>query len=257
MNNEIVGNIKYNNASINFKGENNKFICKGNLNLKNCKIRFTGNNSLIYIDENDYPISLDMKVGNDSVIYFGKDCYVNQKSYLYATERKNIIIGDKLLLSFETYFRVVDSHIICDCVTKKRINFSKSILVGDKVWIGQQSLILKGTVIGSGAIIGGHSVVANKTIKSNSLYAGNPAKKIRENVFCAHHKSTNDFSEKEERDSEVFKNGNEYVYEKDETTTDLKKIDKDLMSLKTVEEKIKYIEKNIVNNNHKNRFYQE
>lgn len=175
--NKIVGNIEYKDSEITFAGDGNIFICNGNLLLENCKIRFTGSNSLIYIDENNYPISLNMRVGNDSVIYIGKDSYINRTSHLYATERKNIIIGNELLLSFDTYFRTADAHTIYDCKTKKRINSSKSILIGDRVWIGQQSLILKGTNIGSGSIIGGHSVISNKNVQSNSLYAGNPAKK--------------------------------------------------------------------------------
>lgn len=257
MNNEIIGNINYKNALINFNGSNNKFICRNGLTLENCKIRFTGNNSLIYIDKNDYPMSLNMRVGNDSVIYIGKDCYINKTSHLYATERKNIIIGDQILLSFETYFRTADPHIIYDCITKGRINFSKSILVGDKVWIGQQSLILKGTIIGSGAIIGGHSVVSNKIVKSNSLYAGNPAKKIRDNVFFASAKSTHDLTLDEEINTKTYENNENYVYKKDDNTILLKTIDDDLMKLKNVDEKVVYLEKNIVNNNSKNRFYQD
>ena len=257
MNNEIIGNVEYDNASIVFKGNNNKFICKGNLKLENCKIRFTGNNSLIYIDQNDYPISLNMRVGNDSVIYLGKDCYINRTSNIYATERKNVIIGNQILLSFDSYFRTADPHVIYDCNTKERINFSKSILVGDKVWIGQQSLILKGTIIGSGAIIGGRSVVSNKMVKSNSLYAGNPAKKIKENVFYARPNSTHDLDETEEINTKIYDGKDEYVYEKDESTISLKDIDETLRSLNDINEKISYIETMLVNNNAKNRFYQD
>lgn len=257
MNNEIIGEIQYINSSIEFKGNNNKFICNSNLTLENCKIRFTGSNSLIYIDKNDYPISLNMRVGNDSVIYIGKDCYTNRTSHLYATERKNIIIGNQMLLSFNTYFRTADPHIIYDCNTKERINFSKSILIGDKVWIGQDALILKGTILGSGSIIGGHSVVSNKIIRSNSLYAGNPVKKIRDNVFFASPKSTHNFDEQEEITTRVYEQTDDYIYEKDKNTLSLKTLDNDLMSLKTVNEKIKYLENNVINNNSKNRFYQD
>ena len=256
MNNEIIGNVKLENAEIIFKGDNNKFVSNGDLTLENCKIRFTGSNSLIYIDKNEYTVSLNMRVGNDSVIYLGKKCYTNRTSNLYATERKNIIIGDELLIAFDTYFRTADPHIIYDCNTNERINFSKSILVGDKVWIGQQSLILKGTILGSGSIIGGHSVVANKRVKSNSLYAGNPVKKIRENVFYATAYSTHNFDEDEELNSKTYQ-GDNYTYKKDDSTISLEKIDNDLMNLKSVDEKIKYIEDNIVNNNNKNRFYVE
>jgi NDP-sugar pyrophosphorylase family protein len=198
-----------------------------------------------------------MRVGNDSVIYIGKDCYTNRTSHLYATERKNIIIGNQLLLSFDTYFRTADPHIICDCKTKERINFSKSILIGDKVWIGQQSLILKGTVIGSGAIIGGHSVVSNKTIKSNSLYAGNPAKKIKEGVFYVSPKSTHDLDEEEEMNTKIYTGEEDYTYENDENTISLKQLDSELMKINNASEKVKYLEYKIVNNNSKNRFYQD
>ena len=254
MNNKIIGNVKLENAEILFKGDNNIFICKDNLTLENCKIRFTGSNSLIYIDDNPYPMSLNMRIGNDSVIYIGKDCFINKKSHLYATERKNIIIGNQLLLSFDTYFRTADPHLIYDTKTKERLNFSKSILIGDRVWIGQSSLILKGTVIGSGSIIGGHSVVANKNIKSNTLYAGNPAKKIKENVFYGAFKSTHDFTKEDEENSKYY-DDNQYIYEKDNHTISLKEIDKDLINIEKAFYKIKYNYEQKSNNFNKNRFY--
>ena len=65
------------------------------------------------------------------------------------------------------------------------------------------------------------------------------------------------FEEIEEKNSRVYENGNEYVYAKDETTISLKKIDNDLMNLNTVDEKINYLETSVVNNNSKNRFYQD
>lgn len=256
MNNQIIGKVNLKNSEILFKGDNNIFLCKNELTLENCKIRFTGSNSLIYIDENPYPMSLNMRIGNDSVIYIGKDCFINKKSHLYATERKNIIIGNQLLLSFDTYFRTADPHIIYDTKTKERLNYSKSILIGDRVWIGQSSLILKGNIIGSGSIIGGHSVLANKNIKSNTLYAGNPARKIKENVFFGYHYSTHDFTKKQEENSKYYDN-NQYVYEKDNNTISLKQIDEDLMNIEKAFDKIKYIDEKISNNIHKNRFYSD
>ena len=254
---QIIGNVILKNAEIIFKGTNNVFFCKNKLILENCKVRFTGNHSLIYIDENDYPMSLNMRVGNDSVIYIGKDCYVNRTSHLYATERKNIIIGNQLLLSFETYFRTADPHIIYDCNLSKRVNESKSILIGDRVWIGQESLLLKGTVIGSGGILGGHTVIANKRVPSNTLFAGNPACKMKEHVFFGYHYSTHDFTEEQEQQSLLYQEEakKQFVYEKDKYTCSLEQIDQHLQHLSCVQDKINYIEKNIVKNKHKNRFY--
>ena len=40
--NKIIGDVEYKNATIEFKGENNIFICD-KLTLENCKIRFKKN----------------------------------------------------------------------------------------------------------------------------------------------------------------------------------------------------------------------
>ena len=45
------------------------------------------------------------------------------------------------------------------------------------MFIGMRSIILQGTNIGDNVIIGAGSVVSGK-VESNSVYAGNPAKKI-------------------------------------------------------------------------------
>ena len=51
------------------------------------------------------------------------------------------------------------------------------VKVGDNVFIGMHSIVLKDTEIGDNVIIGAGSVVKGR-IESNSVYAGIPAKKI-------------------------------------------------------------------------------
>ena len=138
--------------------------------------------------------------------------------------------------------------------TKKRLNYSKSILIGDHVWIGQNALLLKNTVIGSGAIIGGHSVVSGKKISSNTIYAGNPIKKIRSHVFYGKHMSTHDFDLEQEHNSEIL-DIDDYCYEQDKYTVDFVQIDKQLQQFHTVFEKIDYIQKELTNYQYKNRFF--
>lgn len=99
---------------------------------------------------------MDCWCSNNSVVVLGRNIYINSYSsyilVLATTERENIIIGRDCLLSYGICMRTADLHIVYDCNTKKRINYSKSILNGDHVWIGQSALILKGSRIGSGAI---------------------------------------------------------------------------------------------------------
>ena len=255
-NNKIIGDLNLVNANIEFKGKNNILYCQNKITLENVKIRFTGDNSLVYFDSNQEPISINVRVGNDSVFYLGKNAYTNRISNMYATERKNIIIGNEFLLAEGNTFRTADPHLIYDAQSLKRLNYSKSILIGDHVWIGQNGLILKGTLIGSGAIIGGHSVLSNKKIKSNTLYAGNPAKKIKENVFYGSQKSTHNFNLEEEIESDKFPDYS-FVYKKDKNSLDLEKIDSDLQKIRYAEEKLDYVIKNISSNYNKNRFYYE
>lgn len=51
------------------------------------------------------------------------------------------------------------------------------VTIGNNVFIGTNSTILKGVNIGDNVIIGANSLV-NKNCESNYVYAGNPAKKI-------------------------------------------------------------------------------
>jgi acetyltransferase-like isoleucine patch superfamily enzyme len=52
-------------------------------------------------------------------------------------------------------------------------------IIGDSVWIGVNSVILKGVKVGEGAVIGAGSVVT-KDVPAWTIVAGNPAQVIRE-----------------------------------------------------------------------------
>ncbi|WP_254789998.1 acyltransferase, partial [Vibrio cholerae] len=63
----------------------------------------------------------------------------------------------------------------------KRINPAKSIYIGSHVWLADNVTILKGVDIGSGSIIGINSTVT-KSIGQYCIAAGNPARKIKDNI---------------------------------------------------------------------------
>jgi acetyltransferase-like isoleucine patch superfamily enzyme len=54
-----------------------------------------------------------------------------------------------------------------------------AVVVKDNAFIGAFSIILKGVTIGENSIIGAGSVVT-KSVPDNQIWAGNPAKFIRE-----------------------------------------------------------------------------
>lgn len=57
---------------------------------------------------------------------------------------------------------------------------AQEIWIGDDVWLGAQSIVLKGTKIGSGSIVAAGSVVTGGEFPERSLIAGNPARRVKE-----------------------------------------------------------------------------
>jgi acetyltransferase-like isoleucine patch superfamily enzyme len=60
-----------------------------------------------------------------------------------------------------------------------RSGSSKPIIIGDNVWLGVNTVVLKGVEIGANSMIGANSVVT-KNIPPNVVAAGNPCRVIRE-----------------------------------------------------------------------------
>lgn len=60
-----------------------------------------------------------------------------------------------------------------------RRSYRKPIVVGDNVFIGHGTILLPGTIIENNCIVAAGSVVMG-TLTSNSVYAGNPVKKVKE-----------------------------------------------------------------------------
>ena len=55
---------------------------------------------------------------------------------------------------------------------------SKEVVIGDNVFIGMKTIILKGVHVGNNVVIGAGSVVT-KDIPDNEIWAGNPARFIK------------------------------------------------------------------------------
>lgn len=74
------------------------------------------------------------------------------------------------------------THKYRDSVIRRRISdglMAKPVTIKKGSWIGMDSIIMPGVTIGEGCIIAAGSVVICDT-EANGLYAGNPAKRIKE-----------------------------------------------------------------------------
>ncbi len=64
-------------------------------------------------------------------------------------------------------------------VDRTKDGYAIPITIGDDVWIGGGCTILAGVTIGDNSIVAAGSVVT-KDVPSNTIVAGNPAKRIKD-----------------------------------------------------------------------------
>lgn len=137
-----------------------------------------GNN----ISLNSYPDGELYKCGlftpvDSALIKIGNNCWLNGT---VVHSRNKIIIGNNCMFGPGVYILDNDSHNpSIDPITRRSGKIADSpVIIGNNVWIGMRSIIMKGVHIGDNSIIAAGSVVT-KDVSNNQLFGGNPAKFIK------------------------------------------------------------------------------
>ncbi len=86
-----------------------------------------------------------------------------------------ITIGEQVFIADQVIIRDWDGHTIIGRSNKAPIS------IGNHVWIGMRSIILKGVTIGDGAVVAAGAVVT-RDVPAGSVVAGNPTRVVKENV---------------------------------------------------------------------------
>lgn len=249
--NIIYGDLsKQINLKYEFKGKNNIIFFAGG--SRNVNIIFRGSNGVVFMGENSRTNG-SIDVPSNGLCYIGNGSTFNGASFR-VFEAKNIIVGNDCMFSWTIWISTCDHHLIMDCNTNNRVNYSKSVYIGDHVWCGQESAISKGSFIASGAIIGAKSM-ACKNCYSNTANAGNPIKEVKQDLFwlrddpCA-----NQWTKEQTLKYSNIPNYNfKYTYNQNEFLSP-KAIEAKLDSLNTAQEKLEFIYDAIYCNQNKNRF---
>ncbi len=131
------------------------------------------------------------KATNDKYIRFlrKKGVKIGEGVRFYSLSSNYIDVTEPILLSIGNHVSVTHGVIILThdaswAVLKNHPDYSGSIYgsqakvsIGNNVFIGMNAIITSGVTIGDNVIIGAGSVVT-RDCESNSVYAGNPAKRI-------------------------------------------------------------------------------
>lgn len=112
---------------------------------------------------------------------FGKNVVIfdPHKTFIDKDALHFIEIGDNCQITAGVIILAHDeSYSVCGLKYGDLPREQKITKIGNNVFIGMNSIILMGAEIGDNVIIGAGSVVSGK-VESNSVYAGNKAKKIK------------------------------------------------------------------------------
>jgi acetyltransferase-like isoleucine patch superfamily enzyme len=149
--------------------------------LQNCMLRVQGRNCIVVIAEGCRIKQLELVVRREnSVVWIGPG--TTWESGIVLNSTGNIIVlGKDCMVSNGVRIRTSDSHGIFDAATGEALNEPRDVFVGDHVWLGNSCRVNKGSVIGNGTVVGQTSVVSGR-LDPNAIYAGVPARKLREGI---------------------------------------------------------------------------
>ena len=107
----------------------------------------------------------------------GEHCTINGNCWLSC--RGGISIGNNVSISRGCSF--IASGLDPDKFFKgEKTHIGKKIIVGNNVWIATNSTILGGVTIADNIIVAAGSVVTKDLLDSYAVYAGVPAKKVKQ-----------------------------------------------------------------------------
>lgn len=117
---------------------------------------------------------LDIGRGSKFCVY--GNCYLGDRFSISGRStiicNKDISFGDNVLLSWDVLIMDTDLHKIQNS-EGDIINQDKAIIIGDNVWIGCRSTILKGSYVSSNTVIAANSLISGKLEKEGCAYSSN------------------------------------------------------------------------------------
>lgn len=156
----LVGEIERPALRVMNQGQNNRLVIVGGSKKIQASFRFTGSNNIVVV---------------------GPETTMNSATFVVDGNNLRLVLGVDCMLSHDITFWCGDRHAIVDVATGSVLNAPRSIVVGDHVWIGHNATVLKGVAVRSGSIIAASAVVAG-VLEDSGIYAGNPARKVRDGV---------------------------------------------------------------------------
>ncbi len=107
-------------------------------------------------------------------IQLGDCCLMSPGARISASDE--VVLGNGVMLANGAYITDSDWHQIYDRMERPP---PAPVHIGDNVWLGDNSVVLKGVTIGDNSVVAARAVVTHD-VPANTVVAGNPAKVVKE-----------------------------------------------------------------------------
>lgn len=147
-------------------------------NLKSY-INIIDNGKIIFGGKADLSRGISLNVSKNAVLKIGSGIYTNANCFIQCMHK--VEIGKDNMWGWNIEILDGDGHPIYDNA-HNIINHNKGIHIGDNVWLGAHSKVLKGSTIQEGCVIGYGTIVSGKNGNANAVLVGNPPREVKHDI---------------------------------------------------------------------------
>lgn len=170
-------------------GRGNRIQIDGAYQPSAITLSINGDNNLVRIGKLVVARQLSISCGNhvaahNTIVDIGERLSIERAGRFFLfTSGNRLRIGKDCMFSNDVTVRCGESpHLIFDNETAEFLDQSDGVFIGDHVWLGERSYIMKSASVGSNSIVGACSVVTRRFTEENVAIGGNPATVVRRNV---------------------------------------------------------------------------
>lgn len=123
---------------------------------------------------------------DDGVIQMGPRCHIGDNVHIVSSSRVDIgadcLFASKIFISDTSHGSYGEDGCSPDVPPEDRPLVSDPVRIGERVWLGDNVVVLPGVTIGDGCIIGANATVT-KDIPACTVAAGSPARPLKHYDF--------------------------------------------------------------------------
>ncbi|MFW2389152.1 MAG: acyltransferase [Polyangiales bacterium] len=177
-----LGKARLHGSRIEIRGNNNAIRIHPTCKLVNVSFRLLGDDLRVELGES---VKISrwgefLLMGEDAEIRLGEHTTVESARFI-AHGGTLLDVGPDCMFAYDVEVRTSDEHSILDAASGQRINPDKSVHIGEHVWFGARSVVVKGVRIGDNSVVATGSIVS-RDLGSGVVAAGIPAREIRDGV---------------------------------------------------------------------------